>query len=252
MSFSLTGAQRELMGQYVRAYLIRSAEKFGHRHANLRSSARWTHSLSVVKNVLLILEGENTDEETRAVCEVAALFHDIDHYTVQSEYHAAKGAETATHWLTKQGYDPEFIKRVAAIIRDHHTDLEDDVSVEEQVAHIEQTYSYETRIVMDADTLDKIGASNILQAVLTMSQNGQRLADVARELTSGWPLQRASLWKQILTTTTGKRLGEDRYAFYESFLAQVAQEIVFDDPYPTMTMTQEVKAVSHLLASTGK
>jgi hypothetical protein len=96
---------------------------------------------------------------------------------------------------------------------------------------------------MDADTLDKIGVSNILQAVLSMGAARRQLAESAKELTSGWPLQRAKLWKYLLTTRTGKALGEERFAFYETFLRQIETEIVMDDPFPASTQTQEVAQV---------
>jgi HD superfamily phosphodiesterase len=242
----LSDEQRQQMALYVRSYILRSAENFGHHNAESRASARWTHSMNVVKNANLIMTGEGVDDETRSAVEVAALFHDIDHYTVQLMYHAARGAETARRWLLKAGYDPAFAKRVEFMIRNHHTDLDDDLPVEEQLAEIVSTVNFETRILMDADTLDKIGVNNILQSVMTMTHNGQKLSDIAQELASGWPLQRASLWRQLLTTKTGQALGEERYQFYEAFLQQIATEIAFVDPYPMLTMTQEF-AIAQLL-----
>jgi predicted metal-dependent HD superfamily phosphohydrolase len=244
---SLTDAQRQKMGMYVRSYMLRSAENLGHRNAAHRASARWTHSLNVVKNVQMILEGECAADDVREVCEVAAMFHDIDHYTVQLEYHAQRGAETASRWLLKEGHDAALVKRIVTVIRQHHMDLDDDLPIEEQVAEVLNSRNYETRVVMDADTLDKIGISNVLQSVITLTLNGNRLGDIAKELTSGWPLQRASLWKQLLTTDTGKRLGAERYAFYEAMLKQIAGEIVINDPYPAMSQTQEFAQIAQFL-----
>jgi predicted metal-dependent HD superfamily phosphohydrolase len=248
----LTPTQREKMALYVRSYILRSAENFGHRNAAQRASARWTHTLNVVKNVQLITSGEVSGDDLHMVCETAAMFHDIDHYTVQLEYHAQRGAETATRWLTKEGYDAGFVKRVATIVRNHHMDLDDDVPVDDLLAQIDATRNYETRVVMDADTLDKIGVSNLLQSVITLTLNGKRLGDVAKELTSGWPLQRASLWKQLLTTRTGKALGEERYQFYEAALRQIATEIVIQDPYPLLTQTQEFAQIAPYLPDLPK
>ncbi|MCC7446550.1 MAG: HD domain-containing protein [Anaerolineae bacterium] len=239
----LATAQRQKIANYVRSYILRTAESFGHQNATQRGSARWTHTLSVYQNLQQIMDGENASPESRDVCEVAAFFHDIDHYTVQVEYHAAKGAETAARFLKKENYSPEFIFRVTEVIRAHDRDLSDEIPIDEQVQEIVDTLSLETRMVMDADTLDKIGVSNILQSVLTMGFSRQPLVEVAQELSSGWPLQRAKLWKDMLTTQTGKRLGEERFAFYEQFLNQVAQEVVTDDPYPQMAVTQEVARV---------
>jgi HD superfamily phosphodiesterase len=241
---AISEAQRQKIASYVRNYIIRTAQSFGHQNAVFRATARWTHTLNVSQNLQMILKGEDASAEARAVCEVAALFHDIDHYTVQLAYHGVRGAETATNFLKKENYDPEFVGQVARAIREHHVDLDDEVPIERQVQEVVETRSFEARMLMDADTLDKIGVSNILQAVLSMGTTKRQLADAAKELTSGWPLQRAKLWKQLLTTNTGKALGEERYAFYEQFLKQVESEIVMDDPFPTSAQTQEVAQVS--------
>jgi predicted metal-dependent HD superfamily phosphohydrolase len=241
---AISDAQRQKMVSYVQAYLVRTAQSFGHQNALFRATARWTHTLNVLQNLKLILDGERTSAESREICEVAALFHDVDHYTVQLAYHAARGAETAARFLTKEGYDPEFVRRVGETIRQHHRDLDDEIPIADQVHEIVDTLSIEVRLVMDADTLDKIGVSNILQAVLSMGTSRRQLAESAKELTSGWPLQRAKLWKELLTTPTGKALGEERFGFYETFLRQIEAEIVMDDPFPTSAQTQEVAQVS--------
>ncbi|HLY28756.1 MAG TPA: HD domain-containing protein [Aggregatilineales bacterium] len=242
---SLSEAQRNKIASYVRSYIIRTAERHGHQNATFRANARWMHTLNVRHNLMAILKGEKTPPDVRDVCEVAAFFHDVDHYTVQLEYHAERGAETASRFLTKEGYAPEFVQRVAYIIREHNRDLEDDTPVEQQVQQIISLLNLEARMVMDADTLDKIGASNILQSVASMASSSNRpVAEAARELTSGWPLQRARLWKEMLTTATGQKMGAQRFAFYERFLKQIADEMVMDDPFPEIAQTQEMSALT--------
>jgi len=241
---SVSEAQRQKIASYVRKYIIRTAERHGLQNASFRANARWMHTLNVRQNVLTILDGEHASEEARDICEIAAFFHDIDHYTVQHEYHAIRGAETATHYLTKEGYDPDFVRRVAHAVREHNRDLDDDIPIPDQIRQIIEALSFEARMVMDADTLDKIGVSNILQAITSLGGTDKRqVAQTARELTAGWPLQRAKLWKEMLTTETGKAMGEQRFAFYQGFLNQVEAEIVMSDPYPEMTQTQEVVQV---------
>ncbi len=243
---AISDAQRQKIGLYVRSYIIRTAQSFGHQNALYRANARWMHTLNVHQNVKLILEGESLSGESKDICEVAALFHDVDHYTVQQEYHAARGAETATRFLTKEEYPKEFVKRVAIAVREHDRDLDDNIPIEQQVQEIIDALSLEARIVMDADTLDKIGVSNILQAVLSMGNSKKLVSESAKELTSGWPLQRAKLWKDMLTTPTGRKLGEERFAFYEQFLKQLEIEVIMSDPYPTLTQTQEIAQVGQI------
>jgi HD superfamily phosphodiesterase len=243
---ALTEAQLQKIALYVRSYLMRTAKNFNHNNAEQRAANRWTHTLNVAQNLGRILEGEHASEDVRDVCLVAALFHDVDHYSVQLEYHAARGAETAQRFLKKEGYDPEFVKRVVEIIRNHHIDGDDDKPVAEQVREIVESLNLETRMVIDADTLDKIGVSNIIQSVFSMAATHRNTAQVARELTSGWPSQRASAWKDLLTTKTGQALGDARFAFYDQFLKQVEYEIVSSDPYPPLTQTQEIQQVSQV------
>src|SRR6516164_3290210 len=104
----LTNAKRAKIASYVRSYIVRTAERHGHQNAEFRANARWMHTLNVLQNLQHILDGENASLESREICEVAAFFHDIDHYTVQHEYHAARGAETASRFLIKEGYDAAF------------------------------------------------------------------------------------------------------------------------------------------------
>src|SRR5258707_2030323 len=133
---ALSDSQKQKIGLYVRSYIMRTALNFGHQNAAARATARWMHTLNVVQNAHQILDGERATEELREICEVAALFHDIDHYTVQLEYHAARGAETAQRYLTKEGYPASFVGRVAEAVRDHSPDLDDDLPVADQINHI--------------------------------------------------------------------------------------------------------------------
>jgi HD superfamily phosphodiesterase len=229
----LTDEQMQRAADFVRGYLRRTALCYSPHYAEFRAENRWQHSLNVLKNIRALADGENIPPDARAVCDLAALFHDIDHYTVDYEYHGLRGAETATHFLLSEGYPPPFVERVAEAIRRHHNEFEDDVPLEEQIRAILAHASLEARLLMDAETLDKIGASNIIQSLLTLGRVGTKpINTAARELVSGFPLERARLWYQTLVTPTGRRIGAQRLAFYEQVLAQIEAEIVTEDPYP--------------------
>lgn len=238
---ALSQAQWNRIGQYVRTYLARTAQNYGHKNAEYRAVWRWMHTLNVLKNLDAILAGEQAAEDSRDVCRVAALFHDVDHYTVDTQYHALRGAETATAFLKREGYPADYVERVAEAIRGHHHDFSDEEPIDEQVVRIAAGLSQEARMVMDAETLDKIGANNILQSVMTMSAvKHAQIFEITRELTSGWPLDRARIWAQTLLTATGKVMGAQRLDFYERLLGQLAEEVVTDDPFPQPSaLTQE-------------
>jgi HD superfamily phosphodiesterase len=237
---TLTQVQWQRVGQYVRSYLARTAATHG-GNAEYRAAERWMHTLNVLKNLELILDGEEASPESREVCQVAALFHDVDHFTVELQYHALRGAETAQAFLLREGHPEDFARRVAEAVRGHHHDFDDLIPIAEQMGEITASLSHEARMVMDAETLDKIGASNILQSIITLGRTQNPLThDTARELISGWPLERARQWQATLVTPTGKIMGAQRLAFYEQFLKQVAAEIVIHDPFrQPSTLTQE-------------
>lgn len=219
------------IADYVRTYLLHTATTGDPRNGERRATARYWHTLNVFHNLDLILIGEQADPATRQMCEIAALFHDVDSYTVRHADHAVRGAETATRYLTKAGYPAEFVKSVARIVRDHDHDWNDEQPAAEQVADMLATLSVSSRMVIDADILDKIGVSNIMAALMPMGRADKQAYEAARELTEGWPLERARFWYDLLTTKTGRTLGAQRFGFYQQFLAQIKDEIVTADPF---------------------
>ncbi|GAB4556438.1 MAG: hypothetical protein OHK0023_28780 [Anaerolineae bacterium] len=228
----LSQDQMRRIAQYVRDYLMKTSQRHGHTHAKFRAENRWRHTLNVQKNIRTLANMEGITADEQQICDVAALFHDIDHYTIELAYHGIRGAETAEKFLLSEGYPASFVKEVSDAVRHHHFVLDDDLPIREQMQqHIEGT-SRVAQLLMDAETLDKIGASNILQSVLTMGRNDWQLGRAARELLSGFPLERARLWYQTLVTEAGRKVGVQRVSFYEQMLAQIESEIVIDEPYP--------------------
>ncbi len=224
--------RHQKIADYVRTYMLRNAIAGDPISGERRATARYWHSLNVYRNVEQIVSGEGEGAAMREVCQVAALFHDVDSYTVQHQYHAARGAETATHFLKKQDYDPAFIQQVAQTIRDHDQDFDDEIPAVEQVAEMLQVLPRSSLILIDADVLDKIGVSNIMAALMQMGRTDKQAYEAAREMTSGWPLERAHFWFDLLTTRTGRAMGAKAFAFYQQFLEQLKMEIVMADLFP--------------------
>lgn len=225
----MNNPRHQKIADYVRTYMLRNAVEGDPISGARRATARYWHTLNVYRNVGQIIEGEGESADMRELCEVAALFHDVDSYTVQHQYHAARGAETAARFLRKEGYPEDFIKRVAQTVRDHDQDFEDDKTAADQVTEMLQTLPRSSLIVIDADVLDKIGVSNIMAALMQMGRTDKQPYEAARELTSGWPLERAGFWHDLLTTRTGQALGEKAFMFYQQFLDQLKTEVVMND-----------------------
>ncbi len=218
------------IADYVRRYMLKHAAAGDPVYGERRATGRYWHTLSVYRNLNEILIGEKVDDATREICEIAALFHDVDTYSVEHAYHGERGAETATKFLQKEGYDEGLITQVAQAIRDHNYEFDDERPAAEQVAEITRTYSKVSLYVLDADILDKIGASNILAAVIPLGLNNKHAYEAARSLGT-WPLERAQFWYDLLTTKTGRQMGAQRFGFFQQFIKQLEIEIAMTDPF---------------------
>ena len=221
----------QAVAQYVRTYLLRTAQTGDPKRGEQRATARYWHTLNVYRTVDTILDGEGADEQTRQICKLGALFHDIDVYSVSHSDHGIRGAETATRYLRKNAYPQDMITLVAQAVRDHNYDFDDERAIDSQVAEMRRTMPPTSLMVLDADILDKIGVSNILTALIQVGRADRAAHEASIELTDGWPIERARVWRDFLTTRTGHQLGEQRFAFYEQFITQIDLEMVLHDPF---------------------
>ena len=149
----------EAMEQFVHDYLAASVEgeEGGGRmrwYPWHSAGYRFTHTLNVVDLATSIAEAEGADVD---VVRVAALFHDIAKLEADQDAHAAEGARVAREYLTTHADVPaSFVDAVCTAVRDHsYGGPLEDVSVE-------------TRCLIEADVLDKIGANGVALMLLRM------------------------------------------------------------------------------------
>lgn len=106
---------------------------------------RFNHTLNVMALGAEIAESEGANVD---VVKVAALFHDVAKLDAAQEVHAEEGARVAREYLTNRGPYPEtFIENVCDSI-ERHT-FKGDLT----------TIDPETRSLIEADVLDKVGAN---------------------------------------------------------------------------------------------
>ncbi|MFC7155257.1 HD domain-containing protein [Halomarina halobia] len=168
------------MKQFVNDYLtasVESEETGGRMRWYPWHSAeyRFNHILNVVGLATKIAEREGANVD---VVRVAALFHDISKLEADQDAHAEEGARVAREYLTSHGdYPQSFVEEVCAAIRDHSyqgplTDL-----------------PLETRCLIEADLLDKVGANGTTLMLLRMGYEARTHVDasemVARVLERG-------------------------------------------------------------------
>ncbi len=126
---------------------------------------RHNHILNVVDLAEEIAKREGADVD---VTRVAALFHDIAKLDAEQDVHAEEGARVAREYLETRGeYPPSFVDAVCSSVADHsyQGDLTD--------------LPLETRCLIEADLLDKVGANGTALMLLRMGYEARTHMDAA-------------------------------------------------------------------------
>ncbi len=182
---------------------------------------RWQHTLNVLRNAERILAGEGAADDVADVVRVAAVLHDVSMFICDHSIHGRVSADIAKKYLSEQNYPEEFAARVAQAIAEHGTDF-GPLSPEEQGA----LFSWEGKVVVEADILDKLGASAIANGLLYLGKQDKLSHECRVGLAEGPAMKRAAFFKDYLWTETAKRLAEERFGFFVQFLEQLAEEVV--------------------------
>jgi uncharacterized protein len=219
----VTRQQLDFLCDYTQQYLQETSSKSEDawlRNFPRAAEHRWRHTLNVLRNAEAILAGEGADEESADIVRVAVILHDISMFVCDHEIHGQVSAEIARELLLEQGYPREFVERVARAVAEHGTDL-GPLPPEEQGA----LFSWEGKVVLEADILDKLGASTITDSLLSLGKKDRLGSECRKELAHGRAMERAAFFKDYVWTETGRRLAEQRFAFFQEFLEQLAEEV---------------------------
>ena len=182
---------------------------------------RWQHTLNVLRNAETILEGEGAAADARDVVRVAVILHDISMFVCDHEIHGQISAEIAERYLLEEGYPNDFVVKVTRAIAEHGTDL-GPLPPDEQG----NLFSWEGKVVLEADILDKLGASTITDALLVLGAQNRLGFECKEELLHGRAMERATFFKDYIWTETGRRLAKQRFDFFLTFLDQLGGEVV--------------------------
>ncbi|MEA1978207.1 MAG: HD domain-containing protein [Chloroflexota bacterium] len=212
------------IGIFVKDYLKQSAASSDQEWVQSfprTADHRWQHTLNVLANAEKILEGEGASEEQASAVRAAALLHDVSMFTCDHSIHGRVSAEIAEEYLAKHGYPDSFIQKVSIAVAEHGTDL-GPIPPDEQGA----LFSWEGKVLLEADILDKLGASAVTNALLYLGQQGYLSHEVRRALAEGSAFERANFFRDYIWTTTGRKLAEERFSFFLEFLARLKEEVV--------------------------
>ena len=186
------------------------------------ASHDFDHILRVMKNAENIAAA--MPEADLPIIRLAALLHDID-----DPKYFKRGNQSAEDVMRSAGADDETVSRVLDIIK----------SVSFNGGNEEAITSTEGAIVRDADRLDALGAIGIARTFAFGGARGRKLYDTQEisrnEMTEAEYRSKETasvthfyekllLLKELMVTTEGKRLAEQRHTFMVAFLDQLEDE----------------------------
>ena len=157
-------------------------------------------------------EGANLD-----ITRVAALFHDIAKLEVDQDIHADEGARIAREYMeSRTDYPESFINQVCEAIRDHsYQGNLDDLPLE-------------TRCLIEADILDKVGANGAALMLLRMGYESRTHMDSAEMV--GRVLERGVEAKKRVRSQTAEDLAHRRLKRVRWFKEWLEAEIAELEP----------------------
>ena len=219
----ITPKQLDEIKVFVHDYLFRTALQSDQDWVTRFPRAaeyRWHHTLNVLHNAELILAGESAPDDAVQVVRAAVYLHDVSMFVCNHEIHGQISAEIAEDFLVKMGLPHEFVSRVKRAVAEHGTDL-GPLPPDQQGA----LFSWEGKVVLEADILDKLGATAIAGALLALGGQGTLPHEAASAIRAGTAMDRAVVFKDYIWTATGLSLAKRRFAFFLEFLDRLQEEV---------------------------
>ena len=211
----------DAMKGFVRDYLTASveAEEEGGRmrwYPWHSAEYRFNHILNVTDLAAEIAEAEGANVD---VTRVAALFHDIAKLEAEQDLHAEAGARVAREYLTSRTDYPEsFVEEVVHAVEAH--------SYEGELSDVD----LETRCLMEADLLDKVGANGTALLLLRMGYEARTHMD-ANEMVSR-VLERGEDAVERVRSDTAESIAHQRIKRVRWFKDWLEAEIADMEPGP--------------------
>lgn len=171
---------------------------------------RWKHTLRVVQYGKQIAEAEGADVE---VVMAACLLHDISKFD-DEEYgveHGRVSARIARPFLETLGYSKEQVDNICFSIAVHVDDKAD----------FEHPITLESKIVSDADNIDRFGAYRLLLQYKDLAEKYDALIEKAR---NRLPTLRKYREENTMGTATGNQLFNRQLDIQINFLEHVVED----------------------------
>ncbi|TMW57388.1 hypothetical protein Poli38472_003313 [Pythium oligandrum] len=195
------------------------------------ASHDWRHIERVWTLARALAKEENVSDESLEIVDLAALLHDIDDWKYQTEDAPTKRAQS---FLESHDVPADKIARVMDIINN--------MGFKEELGGKQREFTVEFGCVQDADRLDAIGAIGIARCFTYGGHKKRPLYDpeipMTAEVTQEQYMEKSRQaptinhfyekllkLREMMKTTAGRRIAEERHAFMDTFLAQFFKEI---------------------------
>ena len=196
--------------EYVRNYLIEHKGLMS-ENPNQTFRSRYEHTKRVIKWLDIISEGMDIDREALYM---AAVFHDVGYEDKDRKEHGKRGAEVFRNFGKKQGFEPDFIEKVASMIELHS-----------QKNLLGSDISLELTLLMEADQMDEEGTMRVLWDCLVTGKIGatsyKDAYDRMMEYKNGMP--------NAMVTPRAKEIWEKKRKLYIEFLEQLESDLFIND-----------------------
>ncbi|RKP51584.1 HD domain-containing protein [Cohnella endophytica] len=184
----------------------------------------WWHIDRVVRMTRTIARAEQADS---FVCEMAALLHDMADEKLNADPLAA--AQQLEQWLQNSGASVEQVEHILEIIG----------TMSFKGGSRPPMRTAEGRVVQDADRLDAIGAVGISRVFAYSGAKDRPIHDPdlpprdqlteqeyrnGRDTAINHFYEKLLKLRELMNTTTGRKLAEDRHRFMETYLKRFYSE----------------------------
>ncbi|MDY6764606.1 MAG: HD domain-containing protein [Halobacteria archaeon] len=192
---SVTHQEFKEMMEFVKFYLKDTLDSDGDRmrwYPWHSPQYRYEHILGTMRLGEKIARQENANVD---VVKVAALFHDIAKFEVDQEVHAEEGAQVAREYLSSEGYSDTFIEKVVRTVKDHSKGMDEGLPLE-------------SKILMEADAIDKIGVAGATLLALRVGYESRPHTDIPEMIDR--VIDRGKSILNWIETETGRRIALER------------------------------------------
>lgn len=196
------------VASYVKTHLEEAAARFPDPQHD--PVYRWQHTLRVSNYGKIIAEAEGADVELALV---ACLLHDVSHFESGEDYksHGRLGAKISRPVLLEIGYSPVETENICYAVA-VHVDGEADFDHPETI---------ESKVVTDADNVDRFGAYRVLQWCVPKMHEYEKLVEKLAARLETLEMYRG---QQLLETKTGQALFNQQLDLQISFFQEIIKE----------------------------